>query len=233
MTVGSTFTVSVRIASVTDLYGFDMNITWDNTLITFLSLDNTPLNAVWPQGFFDLGPQTGAGYVRYVATAFGGSGYTGVGPTTLFTVTFTVVKAGDFQLSTPIHFMLVKLSDSHANSISATLTDGVYSMSARAVHLLLIVDPNQATYVPNQPVAFEVSVLNQLNPSFDSTLTLTVTGPGNYYYFDFQPVSVKANAVGECTFTWNVPDVAGTYVVEVGLVPSQLTAYDAVWLGVK
>jgi hypothetical protein len=30
-----------------------------------------------------------------------------------------------------------------------------------------------------------------------------------------------------------VPDVAGTYVVEVGLVPAQLTAYDAAWLEVK
>jgi len=230
--VGSTFTVDVKIADVTDLFGFDMNVTWDNTLITFLSFDNTPLNAVWPQGFFDLGPQAGAGYVRYAATALGGSGYTGVGPTTLFAVTFTIVKAGDLQLSTPIHFMLAKLSDSHANSISATLTDGLYSMSARSLHLLLTVDPNQATYVPNQPVTFEVSVLNQLNPSLDSTLTLTVTGPGNYYYFDFQLVNVKANAVGEYSFTWNVPNVGGTYIVEVSLVPAQLTAYDAVWLGV-
>ena len=106
------------------------------------------------------------------------------------------------------------------------------SMSARSLHLLLTVDPNQATYVPNQPVAFEVSVLNQLNPSLNSALTLTVTGPGNYYYFDFQTINVTANAVGEYSFTWNVPAIAGTYVVEVGLVPPQLTAYDAVWLEV-
>jgi hypothetical protein len=59
---------------------------------------------------------------------------------------------------------------------------------------------------------------------------LTVTGPGNYGYFDVQPISVSAGAVGEYTFDWVVPDVAGTYVVEVELAPSLLTAYDTVWL---
>jgi hypothetical protein len=54
----------------------------------------------------------------------------------------------------------------------------------------------------------------------------------NYYYVDFQSVNVAANAVGEYTFSWIIPDVAGTYMVETGLVPSQLTAYDTAWLKV-
>jgi subtilase family serine protease len=100
------------------------------------------------------------------------------------------------------------------------------------VHLLLTEDPSQATYTEGQSVTLTVDVLNQLNPSLNSTLTLTVTGPGGYYYFDFQSISVTANAVGEYSFTWNVPAVAGTYVVEVSLVPPRLTAYDAAWLKV-
>jgi hypothetical protein len=75
-----------------------------------------------------------------------------------------------------------------------------------------------------------VNVFNQLNPPLESTLTLTVTGPNNYYDFDFQPISVSADTVGEYSFTWVVPDVAGTYAVEVELVPPLLTAYDAIWL---
>jgi hypothetical protein len=51
-----------------------------------------------------------------------------------------------------------------------------------------------------------------------------------YYFYDFQPLSVAANGVAEYGFGGVVPDAAGTYVVEVGLVPAQLTAYDAVWL---
>ncbi len=99
-------------------------------------------------------------------------------------------------------------------------------------HLLLTVEPNQVTYMRSQPLTLDVSVLNQLNLSLDSTLTLTVTGPGGYCYFDFQRVNVAADAVGEYSFAWGVPNVAGTYVVEVSLIPLQLTAYDAMWLGV-
>ena len=40
-------------------------------------------------------------------------------------------------------------------------------------------------------------------------------------------------AVGEYRFSWSIPDVAGTYVVEVGVVPAQLTAYDTAWLAVN
>jgi hypothetical protein len=98
--------------------------------------------------------------------------------------------------------------------------------------LLLTVTPNQASYMRGQSVTLTANVFNQLNPPLESTLTLTVTGPNNYYDFDFQPISVPADTVREYSFTWAVPDVAGTYVVEVELVPTQLTAYDAVWLDV-
>jgi len=101
---------------------------------------------------------------------------------------------------------------------------------APPVHLLLTVEPSQATYSGGQGLTFMVNVFNLLNPSFESTLTLTVTGPGDYYVFDFDRIGVAADAVGEFGFGWVVPDVAGTYVVEVSLVPPLLTAYDAVWL---
>jgi len=103
---------------------------------------------------------------------------------------------------------------------------------APAVHLLLTVEPSQATYFRGQELTFTVNVFNQLNPPLESTLTLTVTGPSDYYLFDFQIISVTADAVDEYSFGWDVPGVAGTYVVEVGLVPPLLTAYDAVWLEV-
>ena len=48
----------------------------------------------------------------------------------------------------------------------------------------------------------------------------------------FQRIRVAADTVSEYGFGWVIPDVAGTYVVEVGLVPPQLTAYDTVWLEV-
>lgn len=99
------------------------------------------------------------------------------------------------------------------------------------LYLMLSVDPDQATYARGQSVTFDVSVLNKLSSSVTSTLTLSVTGPGGYGYFDLDRINAKAG-ISEHSFDWTVPNVAGTYVVEVSLVPLHLTAYDAAWLGV-
>jgi len=106
------------------------------------------------------------------------------------------------------------------------------TLAGQTAHLLLDADPNYATYTQSQSVTFTVSVLNQLSPPLDSTLTLTVTGPGAYYYFEFQTINVTADTVNEYSFSWTIPDVAGTYVVETSLIPLQLTGYDAIWLEV-
>ena len=99
-------------------------------------------------------------------------------------------------------------------------------------HLMLNVDPYLATYAKGMSPSLGVTVLNQLNPEVEATLTLMITGPGGYGFYDFQPIDVSADAVREYSFDWSIPDVAGAYVVEVGLVPAQLTAYDTAWLKV-
>jgi hypothetical protein len=103
---------------------------------------------------------------------------------------------------------------------------------APTTNLLLTIEPNQVKYTSGQTVDLIVTAFNQLNPAFNSTLTLTVTGPSSYYYFDFQPITVAADTTSEHGFSWTIPDFGGTYVVEVSLIPPQLTAYDTVWLEV-
>ena len=98
------------------------------------------------------------------------------------------------------------------------------------MNLRLSEDPSQATYTAGQSLNLDVTVFNQPNSPLNSALTLTVTGPENYYYYDFQAINVTANTVGEYSFTWSIPNVAGTYVVEVGLAPAQLTSVDVAWL---
>lgn len=77
-----------------------------------------------------------------------------------------------------------------------------------------------------------MEVFNQINPGLQSSLTISITDPNGYGYFDEQPINVSAKSVTEYDFSWTVPKVAGTYVVSVGLAPPQLTAYDSVWLNV-
>jgi hypothetical protein len=150
--VGSTFDVSVKITDVSDLFGFDVNLTWDGTLIAFAGLDNTSLSTIWSQGFFEPLPlpgyQIGSGYIRYAAVATGGKGFTGSG--TLFKITFRVGLASNFQLATLIHFDMVKLSNSTAKAISASATDGHYTIGAAEPDLELVsVDPN-----PSKPFEY-------------------------------------------------------------------------------
>jgi pimeloyl-ACP methyl ester carboxylesterase len=103
---------------------------------------------------------------------------------------------------------------------------------AYAVHLLLTVEPGREAYARGDTLALSATVFNDGGRVLVSCLTLTVTGPGDYGYFDFQPVNMTSDT-GEYRFSWLVPNAAGTYVAEVGLVPAQLAAYDAVWLRVS
>jgi hypothetical protein len=103
---------------------------------------------------------------------------------------------------------------------------------ACSVYLVMTVDSSQGKILRGQSVTVTLDVFNKLDPVLESSLTLTVTGPRNCGYFDVQPIRVPAGTVGKYRFTWIVPNVAGAYTVEVGLVPAQLTAYDAVWLNV-
>ena len=140
------------------------------------------------------------------------------------TYTFTPKTNGNYRI-------LLNVTDTQNNkNQSNTITDiNVYS-----VNLLLTAKPNQTTYTKHQSVTLTVDVFNQLNPTLQSTtLTLTINGPGGYYFYDFQPISVAANGVREYSFDWVVPNVTGNYVVETSLAPSLLTAYDTFWLGVS
>ncbi len=149
--LGNTFTVPVQISNVSDLFGFDIKITWNNALITFLSLDDSPLNTVFASYFEPLNNdtphyQTGDGYVRFAAVKTGIPGFSNPdSTTTLYTITFTISKAGNFPYSTLMHFDTVKLSNSAADPITATLTDGNYSMSATKPEIYFTpVNPNLA-----------------------------------------------------------------------------------------
>jgi hypothetical protein len=98
--------------------------------------------------------------------------------------------------------------------------------------LLLSIEQLQTVYSRGQVLTLIVNVFNVANPTLEATLTLTVTGPNGFGYIDFQPINVTADTVGAYSFEWNIPNFDGRYVVEVSLVPTQLTAYDTAWLKV-
>jgi len=64
-------------------------------------------------------------------------------------------------------------------------------------------------------------------------LTVGWRGLEGWPYWGSGRVAVGADMVRDYGFSWVVPDASEKYVVEVGLVSAQLTAYDAAWLKVS
>jgi hypothetical protein len=134
-----TFIVSVTLEDFSNLMGFDIELTWSNSLITEASVDyTTALNALWGAGnwFFKV-VGSGAGYYELAASSTSAPA-SSTGASILFTVTFDVAESSNFPLSTPIHFAIVKLSDNATpipNKIVPTVTDGMYYMSSTAPDL--------------------------------------------------------------------------------------------------
>lgn len=60
----------------------------------------------------------------------------------------------------------------------------------------------QGKYSVGQEVYLVINVFNQENPALNSTLSLTITGPGDYYLYDFQNIIVPADIVGEYAFDY-------------------------------
>jgi hypothetical protein len=134
--VGTDFTVAVTLFNFTDLKGFDVSMTWNSSLITFVSADyTTALNTLWGTGNWSIAlTEPGTGYYFLGAYSTNATA-NNTGASILFNLTFQVAMSWESSLSTAIHFDLVKLSDATTptpNPILAEATDGTYTMSAMA-----------------------------------------------------------------------------------------------------
>jgi len=136
---------------------------------------------------------------------------------------FTPATAGHFRV-------YLNVTDSLNYEAQSNIVSDIQVYS---VYLSLNVEPKKPTYEKQQQVTFSVTIFNQLNPALDTSLILTVTGPNGYHLCHPFPISVKANSAQEHSLSWVVPEAPGTYIAEVQLAPSSLTAYDTVWLKIS
>jgi hypothetical protein len=135
--VDSFFDIFITLENFANFAGFDIKLTWDNSLITEESIDYTTyLDALWgtnPDKWSVVYEQHGAGDCELAVTALATSA-SNPGASVLFKKTFKVVKSCNFPLSTLIHFEVVKLSDNATPTpnpiVPATVTDGIYNMSS-------------------------------------------------------------------------------------------------------
>jgi hypothetical protein len=134
--VTSFFDVFVTIDDVTDLFGFDIRVSWDNTLLTLASAEyGAALDALWGAGHWQVmfnetygGGGGGGGGYKLVALSTLDGFDKDPGAQVLFPMHFKIIKSCNFILETPFYFDLVKLSDSAWQPILHTATNGQYHM---------------------------------------------------------------------------------------------------------
>jgi len=138
--VGSYFNVSIMTQNVTDLFGFDFNMTWDDTLITFHnSYYDTFLDAVWGVGNWQvMKEETGVGWYKFVALSTENS-FNTTGSLPLFVLEFRAEDPHTYWMKeTPIHFATHKLSNSEWTPIPHAASDGTYRITGGKPMLQMI-----------------------------------------------------------------------------------------------
>jgi len=125
--IGITFEVNVTIKNVEDFFGFDFNMTWNNTLITIENVDfASALDNIWGSGnWFVAINETGPKWFKLVVVAVS-AGFNSTEKTTIATLRFHVENVSSGK--TPLHFTIVKISNSKAQPIFTEVSDGLYIM---------------------------------------------------------------------------------------------------------
>jgi len=208
--IGTSFTASVTIHGVTDLRGFDFNLTWDNSLITLASVDfNTTLDSIWGSGnWYYAKNESSAGYYKLVAVSTASS-FNSTGPTPLATLGFCVQDPqSNLVRQTPIHFATHKLSDSQYNAITHTVVDGTYRISGETP--MLHMSPTSKT-------------CRKYNETF--TIQVSVSDAFNVTDFEFE-IHYNTTLLDYSSITWNAWDSGSISVDEVNGVVTGSTSGD-------
>jgi hypothetical protein len=135
---GTTFSVNVTVENVVDLFGFDLNLTWNKNVIALVGVNYEGLlDAIWGSGnWFMVKNETAQGWYKFVALS-ASDVFNSSGAQALVKLTFLVENTYGQEAQTAIHFEVAKLSDSSGHPITVRITDGTYKMSGTKPTLLM------------------------------------------------------------------------------------------------
>jgi hypothetical protein len=126
-TTGQSFTVNVSISNVADLYGWQLELSWNSSVLNAKNVTEGPmLRSSGNSTFFSPELNNAAGNLSVVCTRLltFGSTVTGVsGHGTLMTIQFEVIGSGACDLN----LYDTKLIDSNERVISCTVQDGHFN----------------------------------------------------------------------------------------------------------
>ena len=184
----SFFDVFLEIGGVSDLYGFDIKITWDNNLIAYNSETYASyLDTIWGSGTWEVVThEAGAGYYRYVAL--------GLDPDTTFTGTGTLLKLNfkvldpltNSMKETALAFEIDKLSDKNYQPIAHSAIPGTCQIWGKT---------------PTLNLSPTVKTCQMLNEEFDVSVSISDAASVTSFTFDITYDALLLDCV---SVTWNV-----------------------------
>ena len=230
--VGEEFTVAVVVENVTDLYGLDIQFSWNTTYLEYVShtatipVEDYP-DAVDPSPYAGLLHEPGmkikdevdeAGVPGAMPGTMYWLSYTSMAPApsfegngTAFTMTFKVKSQPKVDVEIPLHFVATDLADSTGKPIAHTAKDGLVIFRA---------PPLPPPEAPVASFTFKpaVAVLNE-TVVFNASASYDPDGYVVLYIWDFgdnvkenttDPVVIHSyTAVGSCNVTLTVLDNDG------------------------
>lgn len=135
VTKGQTFSVNVTLTDAADLYGWEFQLYWNNTVLNLTSAQVVNPTC-WGEDTFELGSgiengfnSTSGRYSKALSALDPAPSYNE--SLTLATLTFEALNTGTTQL----HLEGVELSDSQASSISHVDIDGVITVTPKTLYM--------------------------------------------------------------------------------------------------
>jgi len=188
----SFFDVYLEITDSYRLFGFDIKITWDNSLITYNNgtLEEY-LNTIWGPGGsgFDweiVKAEGGAGYFRYIALSLRDE-FNGTGAQNLLKLRLDIVEPSTNSMKeTSLHFEIHSLSNKNYQAIVHTANDGTVEIWGKKPTLNL------------SPTA---KTCRKLGEEFDITVSISDALSVTSLTFDMRYDSLLLDCV---SVTWNV-----------------------------
>jgi hypothetical protein len=155
--LGNSFQISINVTAVTNFYGYDINFTYDDTVLNCTSVSVGTLFSSASGGYltFVNVVNNTAGWIHYVATlADGDLPITGSG--NILNINFNSTGIGTSALT----LQSVTLEDNATNVISCTITNGSVTVKGPSVVTLSVTAPAAHIGIFFVLISFGVSVAN-------------------------------------------------------------------------
>ncbi|MEM2912698.1 MAG: cohesin domain-containing protein [Candidatus Bathyarchaeia archaeon] len=210
---GENFSINISISEVTDLYGWEFKLGWNNTMLDAVNIIEGSFLKNGGNTFFTYKINNTAGYALVDCTLLGNIG--GVnGSGTLATIEFYVKEAGEcaFDLYDTI------LVSSSERFIEHSAVDGYCYTVSEPFHDIAIVDLKKSKNIVGEGFTVFINVTVSNRGTFQETFNISIYYDGFPITLpdgkDYVTLSLSAKNTLTLTLAWNTTQVPkGNYTI--------------------